>query len=87
MYMPLREVLANAPKAGWLAIAKQNWEKVPSDPWVLQTVQGYSLELVTAPTQVSPVIYYNCILFSHLLFACHISFVGSIVMYVFNRCL
>ena len=25
-----------------------------SDPWVLQTVQGYSLELVTAPTQLSP---------------------------------
>ena len=52
--MPLKKVLANAPKAGQLAIAKQNWEKVTSDTWVLQTVQGYSLELVTVPTQSSP---------------------------------
>ena len=30
--------------------------ELTSDPWVLQTVQGYSLvlELVTAPTQSSP---------------------------------
>ena len=28
MYMPLKEVLANAPKAGRLAIAKRNWEKL-----------------------------------------------------------
>ena len=34
-----------------VALAKQNWEKVTSDPWVLQTVQGYSQELITAPTQ------------------------------------
>ena len=54
IYMPLKEVLANAPKAGRLVIAKQNWEKVTSDTWVLQTVQGYSLELVTVPTQSSP---------------------------------
>ena len=54
MYLPLKEVLANAPKAGQLAIAKQNWEKVTSDPWVLQTVQGYSLELITVPTQSFP---------------------------------
>ena len=35
-------------------IAKQNWEKVTSDPWMLQIVQGYSLDLVAAPTQSFP---------------------------------
>ena len=49
--MPLKEVLANAPKPGRLAIAKRNWEIMTSDPW---TVQGYSLELIKAPTQLSP---------------------------------
>ena len=41
----------------------------------------------TSSRVLDNVIYYNCILFSHLLLACHISFVGSIVMYVLNRCL
>ena len=39
------------PKADQLVLGKQNWEKVTSDPWVLQTVQGYSQELITAPTR------------------------------------
>ena len=34
-----------------VAIAKQNLENETSDPWVLQRVQDYSLDLVTAPTQ------------------------------------
>uniref|UniRef100_H3AH86 Reverse transcriptase domain-containing protein n=1 Tax=Latimeria chalumnae TaxID=7897 RepID=H3AH86_LATCH len=30
-----------------------NWEKVTGDPWVLDTVQGYRLELVSHPVQDS----------------------------------
>ena len=33
MYMPLKKVFAKTPKAGWLATAKQNWEKGTSDPF------------------------------------------------------
>ena len=33
MYMPLKKVFAKAPKAGWLATAKKNWEKGTSDPF------------------------------------------------------
>ena len=31
--------------------SQKNWEKVTTDPWVLQKVWGYCLELMTAPLQ------------------------------------
>ena len=52
MYPTLKEVLTNAPKSSRLTIAKHSWEKVTSDPWVLQTIQDYSLELLKTLTQL-----------------------------------
>ena len=39
---------------GNLATKVNEWSKITSDPWILQTVQAYRLEFKTKPTQISP---------------------------------
>ena len=50
MYIPLKDIVISAPQSDQLEIVKQNWKIVTLDPWVLQTVWNYSLELITAST-------------------------------------
>jgi len=38
-------------QAGHIKAFKDNWSVLTQDPWVLQTVQGYMLPLVTQPVQ------------------------------------
>jgi len=33
-----------------------NWQKITSDPWVLQVVQGYQIEWMREPCQLMPAI-------------------------------
>ena len=33
-----------------------NWEKISADPWILQIVQGYKLDLVEHPYQDAPLL-------------------------------
>ena len=40
--------------AGRTAAHLVNWTKITSDPWVLETVGGYKLELVDSPMQDHP---------------------------------
>ena len=37
--------------AGRLAAFQENWKKVTQDHWVLHTVQGYQLDLISIPSQ------------------------------------
>ena len=37
--------------AGRLQFFSQNWQHITQDPWVLQTVQGYEIELLDCPWQ------------------------------------
>ena len=37
--------------AGRLQFFSQNWQHITQDPWVLQTVQGYEIELLDCPCQ------------------------------------
>ena len=39
------------PKTGRLKYFIPAWELITQDPWVLQVVQGYKIELVTVPVQ------------------------------------
>ena len=42
------------PLAGKVAQCLQQWQMITSDPWVLQTVQGYHVEWLKKPFQVGP---------------------------------
>ena len=44
--------------AGRLTYCVQSWRQVTSDPWVLQTVQGYHIKWAQNPFQVFPTISY-----------------------------
>ena len=44
-------LLTSTPPAGRLQHCTTNWERVTSDPWVLQTVRGHQLELLETPSQ------------------------------------
>lgn len=39
--------------AGRTALYAQNWERITSDRWILETILGYKLELTSKPQQVS----------------------------------
>lgn len=54
MYLPLKDIFTSAHQSDQLEIVKQNWKIVTLDPWVLQTIWGYSLELITASTHLFP---------------------------------
>jgi len=41
---------------GRLPHFKQNWAKISQDPWILQVIRGYNIELVTKPTQLKPMV-------------------------------
>ena len=40
--------------AGHLHLAVPNWMKVTSDPWVINTIQGYKIEFWAQPQQIHP---------------------------------
>ena len=46
--------LESLPPAGRLSHCYSNWKQITSDNWVLQSVQGYHLELVRQPIQKVP---------------------------------
>jgi len=46
--------IAQLPMAGRLPHCLHNWQAVTSDPWVLQVVRGYKLDLVSLPVQRVP---------------------------------
>ena len=39
------------PEAGRLQFCSQNWRLITEDPWILQIVAGYQLELEATPHQ------------------------------------
>ena len=41
------------PPTGWLKFYLPVWKRITQDPWVLQVVQGYQLELLSNPVQQS----------------------------------
>ena len=41
----------NVPQTGRLKNFIPAWERITLDPWVLQVVQGYKIELITNPVQ------------------------------------
>ena len=41
------------PLAGRLKHCISNWEIISKDPWVLETVQGFHLDLMSTPHQLS----------------------------------
>ena len=43
--------LESLPEAGRIQHCKRNWELISSDPWILQVVEGYHLELMETPYQ------------------------------------
>jgi len=45
--------LPSVPLAGRLMHHLQNWQVITQDRWVLNTVQGYQIELISKPWQVS----------------------------------
>ena len=50
---PLTSLVNKCP-AGHLHLAASNWMKVTSDPWVLNTIQGYRIEFWAQPRQTHP---------------------------------
>ena len=42
------------PIAGRVQVCSQNLAQITADPWILDTVQGYQLELESIPVQRSP---------------------------------
>ena len=40
--------------AGRLSLFSQNWEIITKDQWVLNTIQGYTMELACQPYQLHP---------------------------------
>ena len=42
------------PTAGRVQVCSQNWAQITADPWILDKVQGYQLELESTPVQQSP---------------------------------
>ena len=50
---PLPSLDINYP-AGHLHLAVSNWMKVTSDPWVLNTIQGYKIKFWAQPKQAHP---------------------------------
>ena len=45
--------LDTLPPAGRIQFCTSNWESISDDPWILAVVQGYRLELASAPWQKS----------------------------------
>jgi hypothetical protein len=43
----------NIPQTGRLKFFTPAWEMITQDPWILQVIQGYQIELVTPPVQQS----------------------------------
>ena len=43
----------NLPFAGRIKFFVKEWQKITNDPWILQTVEGYKLELFQEPVQIS----------------------------------
>lgn len=46
-------VINHLPLAGRLKHCISNWEIITKDPWVLETVQGFHLDLMSTPHQLS----------------------------------
>ena len=46
--------LESLPSAGRLPVCICNWERITADPWILECVKGYRLELVCPPLQKFP---------------------------------
>ena len=46
--------LGQYPIAGQVQVCSQNWAQITTDPWILDTVQGYQLELESTLAQRSP---------------------------------
>ena len=55
MLAPVQQLLLAAPIAGRLAKCMQNWKKITTDPWVLQTIQGYQIDWLSEPVQEGPI--------------------------------
>ncbi|XP_065185980.1 uncharacterized protein LOC135816808 [Sycon ciliatum] len=55
LYLPLppRSKLSTLPQAGRLQYFQASWHTLTTDPWVLETVAGYRLDLLSPPTQPS----------------------------------
>jgi len=47
----LRKIPTPEVPSGRIAHYLLNWQKITSDPWILQVVKGYELELLQEPTQ------------------------------------
>ena len=40
--------------AGWVFHLIKNWEIITQDPWVLNCVKGYTINLLSKPHQLAP---------------------------------
>ena len=47
----LTQLTPNIPPTGRLKYFQPVWQRITQDPWVLQVIQGYQLELLSTPTQ------------------------------------
>ena len=43
----------NVPQTGRLTFFTPAWEMITQDPWVLKVIQGYQIEFVTPPVELS----------------------------------
>ena len=51
----LTQLTSNIPPTGRLKYFLPVWQRITQDPWILQVIQGYQLELLSTPTQHSHV--------------------------------
>ncbi len=51
----LTQLTSNIPPTGRLKYFLLVWQRITQDPWILQVIQGYQLELLSTPTQHSQV--------------------------------
>ncbi len=51
----LTQLTSNIPPTGRLKYFLPVWQRITQDPWILQVIQGYQLELLSTPTQHSQV--------------------------------
>lgn len=47
----LTQLTPNTPPTAGLKFFQPVWQRITQDPWVLQVIQGYQLELLSSPTQ------------------------------------
>jgi hypothetical protein len=46
-YLHFKDVgVVHAPVGGRLAIFQENWHKLTKDPWILNTIMGYEIDLL-----------------------------------------